>query len=475
MRVVELAARARAVDPHASWRGTDVEVTEVVDDSRQAGPGACFAALVGQRHDGHDHVGEAVRRGAVAVLAERDVGVEVPVVVVESTRAAVGPVAAAVHGDPSRSLELVGITGTNGKTTTAHLLAGALAAGGRAVEVMGTLTGVRTTPEAAELQRRLRSCVDAGIDSVAAEVSSHALDLRRVDGCRFAVGAFTNLTPEHLDHHKTMEAYEAAKARLLTAELTDLAVVFVDTPAGVRMAERAEVEVVSVRRAEASDVVVDRRGTSFTWRGRPVRLGLIGQHNVDNALVAAAIADALGADPDAICAGLSAAGPVPGRVEVIDGAQPFAVIVDFAHTPDALARLLAEVRPLAGPSGRVLVVMGCGGDRDRAKRPAMGQAAQAGAEVVIVTSDNPRGEDPSAIIDDILTGLAPTVRGTEPMVVVDRRQAIAAAVAEASPDDVVVIAGKGHETTQESDGVAHPFDDRVEARRALRTRFGAAR
>ncbi|MEO1065274.1 MAG: UDP-N-acetylmuramoyl-L-alanyl-D-glutamate--2,6-diaminopimelate ligase [Actinomycetota bacterium] len=454
-------------------------VDDVVHDSRAVRDGALFACVPGEHHDGHDFALAATRAGATALLTEREVaGVEVPVLIVPSVRAALGPSASAVHGHPSQLLRLVGITGTNGKTTTTALLASILRAAGLETETLGTLTGARTTPEGSDLQRRLREWVDAGVEAVVMEVSSHALDLRRVDGTRFDVGVFLNLSPEHLDFHGDMAAYEAAKARLFHADLTERAVVVVDDEAGRRIADSADLPVERCSVDDVDELVLRADGSTFTWRGVPIELRLAGRFNVANAVAAATTAAILGVGPDAISAGLAAVDRVDGRVEAVDAGQPFAVLVDYAHTPDALERVLRTARELAGDDGLVTVVFGAGGDRDREKRPLMGAVAARLADRVVVTSDNPRGEDPAAIIDAIVSGVDDERRDridVEP----DRRAAIELAIANAAERaqaaDLVIIAGKGHETTQEIDGVRHPFDDRAVAREAIERRAGGGR
>ncbi len=431
-------------------------VTGIAHDSRRVDPGDLYCCVPGASTDGHEHAPTAVGAGAVALLCERPLGLGVPEVRVPSVRGAMGAAAAAIFDHPSDATAVVGVTGTNGKTTTTHLLGALLEAAGRRSAVIGTLTGARTTPEAPELQAELAGFVERGVDVVAMEVSSHALDQRRVDGTRFRVAAFTNLSPEHLDHHGSMEAYFQAKARLFTPALTDRAVVDLDGVHGRLLRDGALVPTVGYSLADAEDLVPDATGSSFRWRGQPVRLGLPGRFNVANALAAATIAAELGLDPDVIAVSLSAAGPVPGRVERIELGQPFAVVVDYAHTPDGIEKLLAAIRELG--HGRVAIVFGCGGDRDRTKRPLMGAAAAAGADRVIVTSDNPRSEDPGAIISDVLTGIP---EDTDLLIEPDRRAAIRAALDWARPGDSVVIAGKGHETTQTTGDQVEPFDDRI--------------
>ena len=445
---------------------SDPEVHRVVHDSRKTAPGDLFCCVPGRVHDGHAHAGLAVEAGAVAVLAERPLDLDVPVVLVDSVRRRMPHIAAAVSGHPSRHLDVVGVTGTNGKTSVVHLLAGVLGQVGRVPGSIGTLTGDLTTPEAPDLQRRLVAWLGEGRDSVVMEVSSHALDQQRVDGTRFFASAFTNFSRDHLDHHGTMEAYAAAKARLFTREFTDRAVVNVDDVAGRRQAEMATAAGLDVIEVSTVDMPaeVGIQRVRFTWRGLDVEVPVGGRFTVANAVMAAELAMMLGVQPTAVVAGLGAVAPVPGRFEPVDVGGGVVVVVDYAHTPDAMVQVLATARQMVD-GARVIVVFGCGGDRDRGKRPLMGAAAQAGADLVVVTSDNPRGEPPEGVIEDILSGMDRAGVHVE----VDRRAAIGAALDLAEPGDLIVIAGRGHETVQQIGGRRLPFDDRIvvaeEARR----------
>jgi UDP-N-acetylmuramoyl-L-alanyl-D-glutamate--2,6-diaminopimelate ligase len=368
-------------------------------------------------------------------------------------------VAAAFHGHPSRQLEVVGITGTNGKTTTVHLLASVLRAAGKPTGIIGTLTGERTTPESTELQARLADMRDSGDKAVALEVSSHALVQHRVEATRFAAVAFTNLSRDHLDYHASMEEYFKAKASLFTPDFAPVAVIDTDGPYGRLLA--STIDIPRIVRTGASHVDVRELGASTSlavWRGVELHVPLGGRFNVANAVLAAELGLALGATEAQAAEGIATAGPVPGRFERVDAGQPFAIIVDYAHTPDGIEQLLTAARELA-VGGRVLAVFGCGGERDATKRPFMARAAEEGADLVVVTSDNPRNEDPGRIIDDVLTGFSTRPWLVEP----DRRAAIAAALAEAHPGDIVVIAGKGHESTQDLGTRVEEFDDRVVA------------
>ncbi len=437
----------------------------VTIDSREVAQGDLFACVPGGRVDGHAFAADAVAAGAAVLVVDHELDVAVPQLVVDDVRAAVGPLAAAVHDHPSRRLAVVGVTGTNGKTTTTNLLAAVLDAHGWPCGVIGTLTGPRTTPEAPELQARLATFATEGRRAVAMEVSSHALALHRVDGTRFRVAVFTNLSQDHLDLHGTMERYFAAKARLFEPGLSDEGVVCVDGPYGELLADAASIPVTRFSMADATDVTLAADHVTFRWSGQTIRLGMGGRFNVANALAAATAARRLDLPAATIAEALSAAPPVPGRFEPVDAGQPFAVVVDYAHTPDGLREVLRSARE-AADGGRVLVVFGCGGDRDAAKRPGMGTIAADGADVVVVTSDNPRREDPAAIISAVLSGISP---GTPARVVTepDRRAAIGLALSEARRGDVVVVAGKGHEPYQEIGDDKVPFDDRAVARELL--------
>ncbi len=449
------------------------EVESVDFDSRAVEHGSLFCCVPGNRTDGHLYAADAVSRGAVALVCERALDLPVPQVLVRpgAARTAMAEIAAAFHGHPARDLTTVGVTGTNGKTTVTHLVQAVLEHAGIRTGVIGTLGGARTTPEAPILQAALADLRDQGTGAVALEVSSHALTQHRVDAMTFDVAAFTNLSREHLDHHGTMEEYYRAKARLFDADRTKVAVVDTDDRWGRRLAEELEGrELVRVGRSDADELEFSLGSTSFRWRGRRVTLRLQGAFNVDNALVAAGIAVALGIDEGDVAEGLGTAAPVPGRMELVGSDAPFAVIVDYAHTPAALETALAEARALAG-GARVICVFGCGGDRDPGKRPEMGTVAARHADIAVVTSDNPRSEDPRAIIDAIVAGME---GGAQVALEVDRSDAIRWAVSVANPGDVVLLAGKGHETPQTEGDETRPFDDRVEAERAVRDQLHGA-
>jgi UDP-N-acetylmuramoyl-L-alanyl-D-glutamate--2,6-diaminopimelate ligase len=457
--------------------GPEIEIAHLAHDTREVGPGSLFFCVPGFTRDGHDLAPEAIERGAVALVVQRPLGLGVPEVQVASVREAMAPAAARFHGDPTARLPVVGVTGTNGKTTTAFLLRGLLTAAGRRCGLLGTVTSwvggeqrptVRTTPEAIELQATFAEMLAGGDDACAMEVSSHALELHRADAIHWAVAVFTNLTQDHLDFHGDMERYFLAKRRLFEAG-PRLAVVNVDDPYGRRLAAELG-DAVTVGFSEraalrARDAQFDARGAAFTLDGRAFRVGLPGNFNVINALCAIAAARALGLDDETIAAALPEAGPVPGRFEPVDEGQGFTVLVDYSHTPDSLENALRAARELA--SERVVCVFGAGGDRDRGKRPLMGAIAAELADTAIVTSDNPRSEDPDAIIAEILAGA-----GGHAQAIRDRREAIVHAIGLAEDGDVVLIAGKGHEQGQElADGRKLPFDDVAVAREALRGRL----
>jgi len=438
---------------------TPVEVLDLVYDARDATPGALFFCVRGARADGHDFAPQAVANGAVALVVERSLPVAVPQIVVPDARAAMALGADAFFDRPTEELQVAGVTGTSGKTTTSFLLYAILAAAGRRPGLLGTVEArvggerrgvLRTTPEAIDLQRTFREMLDAGDRSCAMEASSHASELHRLDGVRFAVLVFTNLSQDHLDFHGDMESYFQAKRRLFTG--TTPAVVNVGDEYGRRLA------------AELPDAVTFSGDDSTALDG--IELKLRGHFNVENALGAIAAARALGIDDDAIKRGVESVRGVPGRFETVEEGQPFSVIVDYAHKPDALEKVLRAARDMT--RGRVICVVGAGGDRDRGKRPLMGRIASELADVVIVTSDNPRSEDPQAIIEEIVAGTTNDVE-----VVPDRAEAIARAVELARDRDVVIVAGKGAEQGQELADRTIPFDDRDAARDALRA-LGAA-
>ena len=467
-----------------------MDVASLAYDSRKVGPGALFFCVPGERVDGHEFAEAAVGAGAVGLVVERELDLDVAQVVVGDARAAMAPLAARFFGDPTGELRVVGVTGTNGKTTTAFLLREVLEAAGARCGLLGTVRQVvggadeeveRTTPEAIDLQATFRRMLDAGDAACVMEVSSHALELHRCDAVCFEVALFTNLTQDHLDFHGDMESYFRSKRRLFEMG-PRTAVVNVDDPYGRRLAGEFECVTFSAAGAEADltarDASFDAAGSSFAAHPQgpmaqggevEVRTGLPGDFNVANALGALAAAVALGVAPEVAAEGLGRAGRVPGRLEPVDAGQPFAVLVDYAHTPDSLENVLRAARRLT--AGRLIAVFGAGGDRDREKRPLMGRAGAELADLAVITSDNPRSEDPAAIVAEVEAGAG---EGAAVEVEVDRRAAVALALDRARPGDTVVIAGKGHEQGQEfENGRRVPFDDREVAREELRRLVGA--
>jgi UDP-N-acetylmuramoyl-L-alanyl-D-glutamate--2,6-diaminopimelate ligase len=480
---VSLSAAAAAV-PSSQIRGDGrAPVVEVAFDSRQVAPGALFFCVRGAAADGHDFAEEAVRAGAVALVVERWLDLDVPQILVLSARQAMGPMSAVVLGEPARSLTIVGVTGTNGKTTVVHLLDAVFRAAGHRTGAIGTVGAhvagepvpiARTTPEAPDLHRLLGRMREAGVTTVAMEVSSHALDQGRVGGLTFDAAVFTNLSQDHLDHHGSMESYFEAKASLFTEERTKQAVLNLDDAWGRRLLD-VPVPVTTfgldpAADVRAEDVKTRTDGLAFRVDGRDVTSPLRGGFNVSNCLAAIASSRLVGVDPEDAIRGLANAGQVSGRMEPVDAGQRFLVVVDYAHTPDSIRTVLAAARQLA--TGRVIVVFGCGGDRDRAKRFPMGAAATEGADLTIITTDNPRSEDPLDIIAEVERGTAQG--GGRYVVEPHRRAAIRLALSQAHPGDVVVIAGKGHETEQELADRSIPFDDRIVVREELEGLGGAA-
>src|SRR4051794_4248596 len=465
--------------------GPDVVVSGLTFDNRLAGPGTLFFCVPGFTRDGHDFAPDAVARGAAALVVQRPLGLGVPEVQVEDVRAAMAQAAARFYGEPTRTLKVAGITGTNGKTTTAFLTRALLEGTGIRTGLLGTVKSViggvehpvvRTTPEAIDLQRTFRAMLEGGDSACAMEISSHALELRRADAIHVAAAVFTNLTQDHLDFHPTMEAYFQAKRLLFASPLTRTRIVNADDPYGRRLLEEfprtlsfaidreADYRAVDVRcEATGCDFVAVTPDGDFA-----ARVPLPGRFNVSNALGAWAAARALGAPAAELPGALAVAQTAPGRFQPVDAGQPFAVIVDYAHKPDALEQVLLAAREMA--AGRLIVVVGAGGDRDRGKRPLMGEIAAGIADVALITSDNPRSEPPEAIIDEIVAGIPPNPHA-EVERDADRRVSIVRAIELARPGDVVVIAGKGHEQGQEfENGRKEPFDDSAVAREAIADR-----
>lgn len=441
-------------------RGADPEITDLSATTTYLPTGVAFACVRGANVDGHDLAPDALEQGAVALVVEDELDLNAPQLVVEDVRAVLGPLADLVHGHPSGALDVIGVTGTNGKTTVVSMLAAIFAAANRSCATIGTLSGERTTPEAPDLQRQLARFRDEGVDVVAMEVSSHALDQGRVNSVDFDVAVFTNLGQDHLDYHLTPEAYFGAKARLFEPGVARRSVLNIDDIRGRLLRDAAEGPTTGVTAADASDIVAGPSGTSFTWQSVRIDMPMHGSHNVINALLAATAAHELGVPPDVIARGLQDLPVVPGRFETFELPNGAVAVVDYAHTPDALDSALRASRELAGERGKVTVVFGCGGDRDATKRPMMGAVAGDAADAVIITSDNPRSEDPEAIAAAVRDG----VGTVEPVIELDRGAAIAMGLDAAGAGDVVLIAGKGHESGQTIGEVTHPFDDREKVR-----------
>ncbi len=469
---VTVAAVASATAGSVRGEAT-THVAGVTHDSRQVRPGMLFAAVRGFEADGHDFIAEALAAGAASVVVEDLDGVPpgITAIVIPDVRSQLGRIAATVYGDPSQRLRLVGITGTNGKTTVAHLLESICAAAGIPQAIVGTVGAringeavpvVRTTPEATDFQRLLADMAGAGVDVAAVEVSSHALALGRVAATEFTVAAFTNLSQDHLDFHSDMEEYFRVKASLFDGARHG--VIWVDDVAGARIAAAASIPVTTVGMGTADvrgePVTVGLDGSvvhaAGAGGGARIHLRLAGRFNMQNALIAAACANALGIPWDTIADGIGQVDSIPGRFEIVRTRKDCTVVVDYAHTPEGVEAMIAAARELT--AGRVIAVVGAGGDRDRDKRPMMGAAA-ATADLAVITTDNPRSEDPESIAVEVAAGAG---GGAE--VVVDRRDAIGTAIERARSDDVVLILGKGHERTQEVAGGLRPFDDRQVAR-----------
>lgn len=474
-------ASATAAVAGAEIRGDGtVTVSDVAYDSRLARPGCLFCCIPGASADGHDFAGAAAESGAAALVVERWLDdLDLPQVRVPSVREAMGPMSAVVFGRPAEGLTMAAVTGTNGKTTCTYLFESVFRAAGFIPGVIGT-TGARidgqpvpialTTPEAPDLQYLLARMRSRDVGAVAMEVSSHALEQHRVGGVVFDVAVFTNLSQDHLDYHPSMRAYFAAKAILFTQEAARQGIVNADDAWSAELLERATVPTTTFGLnggdLRASEIEVTPDGLSFRAGGIPFRSPLRGRFNVSNCLAVIAACRVLGIGDDAIAEGIESLAGVPGRMEPIDAGQEFLVVVDYAHTPDSILAVLQAARPLS--TGRVIVVFGSGGDRDREKRPSMGSAATAEADLSVITTDNPRSEDPMAIIAAVEGGAR---KGNGAYVVMpDRRSAIRFAVRAAKPGDVVVITGRGHETHQELAEDSVPFDDREVAREELATR-----
>lgn len=442
-------------------------ISGITQDSRDVRPGDLYCCVPGEIHDGHSFASAAVAAGASCLLVDREVkDVDVPLVVVPHVRSALGPAAVHVFGHPSRDMLSAGVTGTNGKTSVVTMLGAIMEAAGHRTTVLGTLHGERTTPEAIDLHARLRDDKHSGMTAVAMEVSSHALAQHRTDGLVFDVAVLTHVGRDHLDFHGSHEAYVEAKMRLFRPEMCRRAVVNVDDPVGARLASESPVSVEGFSLSDATEVDVRVHGVSFRWRGSSISVPVGGSFSVANALAAATAAESLGFSRDAVIEGLASLPPIRGRFETVGNTLDVDVIVDYAHTPEGLETLLATARTVA--RGRLLLVFGCGGDRDQGKRALMGEVAARLADDVTITSDNPRSEDPDRIIAEVAEGAVPPTGSTVTVrTCTDRAEAIASALRAARRGDMVVIAGKGHETHQEIGGRRLPFDDAEVARRVL--------
>lgn len=463
---------------------SDPEVLDLTHDSRRVTPGAMYVALRGANSDGHDYVAGAVEEGAVAVCVDHEIEARVPQVVVSDTREAIGPLAAEVHDHPSATLDVIGVTGTNGKTTVTHFIESIAAHAGLVTGLIGTIhtryddvtvESVMTTPEASDLQRLLGEMRDAGVSVVATEVSSHSLAFGRVKATRFAIAAFTNLSQDHLDFHGDMERYRAAKERLFSDYEVGTAVINIDDPVGREIAAGHAGKLLTV--GTVGDVSVSALipmpgGSRFTlstpWGRTALETAVLGEFNVTNLVMAGACCLAVGVAFDEVVEGMRHVDGVPGRFEIVSGVDPIVVIVDYAHTPEGVATAVATARSLT--EGKVVGLLGAGGDRDRAKRPAMGSALS-DADVAVVTSDNPRSEDPVEIARTVWSGL----RGDgEHILELDRRVAIDLAIDRADDGDIVLILGRGHEPYQQIGDERVPFDDREVAARSLERRRKSA-
>lgn len=471
--------------PHARVEGNlDVPVSGVTYRSSDAGPGSLFFAVKGEHRDGHDFAAEAVANGAAVVVVERPLGTGAVEVIVPSVRESMGTVSGSFYRHPSDAMLVIGVTGTNGKTTTTYLLERVVRAAGMVPGMIGT-TGVRidgqvvdygrTTPEAPDLHRMLAEMRDAGVGAVAMEVSSHGLHQHRVGGIRFSCAVFTNLSQDHLDYHGTIDEYFRAKSLLFRSEAAERAAINHDSPEGRSLVGRVPTLTFGLEEGadvRAENVTVGAGGLAFRVGATSVRSPLRGAFNVSNCLAALASARQVGIPDDRTVEGIAQLSGVPGRMEPVEAGQSFEVLVDYAHTPDSLENVLRAARPLAAGHA-VIAVIGCGGDRDRGKRPLMGAAATELADLTVLTSDNPRSEAPAAIIREIEPGARDG--GGRYVVEEDRRAAIRLALGEAEAGDVVVIAGKGHETGQEFADRTIPFDDRIVAREEIESLLGAAR
>ncbi|MBI5182225.1 MAG: UDP-N-acetylmuramoyl-L-alanyl-D-glutamate--2,6-diaminopimelate ligase [Nitrospirae bacterium] len=475
--------------------GLEVQIGDIAYDSREVKRGSLFVAVKGFKTDGHRYIADAVKRGASAVVAEDAVNIskgDATIIIVPDTRNALALLSARFYGDPSRRLRMIGITGTNGKTTTSYLIKSIIEKAGKKAGLLGTISYIignevmpapHTTPESSDLQKHLSQILDTGAEYAVMEVSSHALELNRTANCEFDIGVFTNLTQDHLDFHKTMEDYFNAKLKLFTSLNNErgkmakkVGIINIDDPYSNRILSAMTVKAVTYGFSENADIRpaeinIDIGGIRFaavTPKGNfPVESRLTGKYNILNMLASIAVGQSLGFDNSAIQEGISSLISVSGRFEKINEGQDFSVVVDYAHTEDALKRILEAIRVFA--KGRVITVFGCGGDRDRGKRPKMGEAAVKLSEIVILTSDNPRSEDPHEIIKEIEEGIKRRRNGRlqEYLIIPDRKEAIYRAIGMAEKDDIILLAGKGHEDYQIIGDKKLHFDDREIAREAI--------
>ena len=450
----------------------DVLISDITHDSSNVSKNSIFCCVVGDQTDGHNFAGAAKDNGAVALLVERRVDLDITQVIVSDVRSAMGYLAAELFNRPSQKLNVIGITGTNGKTTTSHMLAAILNQHGWQTTVFGTLSGARTTPESSDLQRSLAGELERGCKAVVMEVSSHALTLRRVAGMSFKAAVFTNLGQDHLDFHNSTEDYFSAKAQLFTSHFTIKCIINRDDVHGALLidllASKKEVDCESFSISDAQQVQADVSKISFEWRGQRIEVATGGHFNVMNALAAATAAAKLGVAISDIAKGLAAAGAISGRFESVIEGQEFGVVIDYAHTPEALQNVLISARQLVDDNAKVIVVFGCGGDRDHSKRPKMGAVAAKLADVIYITSDNPRHEDAQTIANEIMDGAMNSANASgKVMVDLNRRNAIASAFARAKAGDIVVIAGKGHESTQTIGADDFDFNDALVSRELL--------
>ena len=468
MKLTELIAEYEVCTPTKSLvilgESQDIDITGLNFDSRKVVAGDLYFCITGHVHDGHEYAQKALEAGAVALVVERELEIPLTQILVEDTREAMAYISCAFFGFPSKEIKIIGVTGTNGKTTTTQLINQILKTSGLTSESIGTLDGPLTTPEAPNLQSKFRTLANAGVKSIVMEVSSHALSQHRTTGTQFDIGVFTNLSHDHLDYHADIEEYFETKSSLFTPNFCKSAVINTDDPYGLRLADLIDIETVEVSPQNAE--VIDERfdGTTLLWNGRKIELQVSGRFNIDNALLAASTCQLFGIEDDGIINGLEAAKPVPGRFEVLEGSEKNpTIIVDYSHTPAGIENVLKAVQRIDSKA-RTSIVFGCGGNRDSSKRPKMAHIAETFADQVIITSDNPRNEDPEKIIKQAMTGF----KNPEAVIIeVDRKSAIIRAITSSQSGEVVVIAGKGDETTQEILGKLEPFNDRVIALNVL--------